>query len=85
MVFVGVRNHKVYYGKSDSYKIDVVDLKGSENIGFYIEGRKRKPVSAAFKKNLTKGLGDIPQDMVKRIIDGLPEKASFFQGFSINL
>ncbi len=84
MVFVNVRNHKVYYGKSDSYKINAVDLKGTGNIGFSVEGRKRKPVSAAFKKNLTKGLGDIPKDMVKRIIDGLPEKASFFQGFSID-
>lgn len=84
MVFVGARNRKVYYGKSDSYKINVVDLKGTENIGFSVEGRERKPVSAAFKKNLTLGLGDIPQDMVKRIIDGLPDKASFFQGFSID-
>ena len=84
MIFVNYRDGKIYYGKSDSYKIDVVDLKGKELFGFYMEGRKQKKVSSAFKKELAAGLGDIPQKMVENIINGLPEHASFFQQIEVD-
>ncbi|NIM16964.1 MAG: hypothetical protein GTO45_33770 [Candidatus Aminicenantes bacterium] len=84
MVFVNYRNRKIYYGMSDFYKINVVSLKGKEICSFYIDGRKRKDVSRAFKNDLAKLLGDIPADVVKNIIDGLPKKASFFQGIKID-
>ena len=31
---------------------------------------------------LAKSLGDVPADLIKKIIDGLPEKASFINGYS---
>lgn len=38
----------------------------------------------AVKKELSRDLGDIPQDMLKRIMDGLPPKASFYQDIEID-
>ena len=84
MVFVNYRKGKIYYGMSDFYKINVVSLKGKEVCSFHIDGRKRKDVSRAFKNDLARSLGDIPADVVKNIIDGLPKKASFFQDIKLH-
>jgi len=84
LMFVKYRNGKIYYGKSDAYKIYVVDLKGKEITSFYMDGRKQKKVSKAYKKELANGLGDIPQDMLENILNGLPKNASFFQEIEID-
>jgi hypothetical protein len=84
MVVINYRKGKIYYGMSDFYRINVVSLKGKEICSFHIDGRKRKDVSRAFKNDLARSLGDIPADVVKNIIDGLPKKASFFQGIKID-
>lgn len=84
MVFVTYRDGKIYYGMSDSYNINVIDLKGTEICSFSVDGRKQKEVTDKFKKDLAKSLGDVPADLVKKIIDGLPEKASFFQEIKVD-
>ncbi len=84
LMFVKYRSGKIFYGMSDSYKINIVDLKGEKIGGFSVENRKQENVSKKFKEELAKGLGDIPQDMVKNILDGLPGKASFFQDIVID-
>jgi outer membrane protein assembly factor BamB len=84
MVFVTYRDGKIYYGMSDAYKINVIDLKGTEICSFSVDGRKQKEVPETFKKELAKGLGDVPADLIKKIIDGLPEKASFFQDIKVD-
>lgn len=85
MMLVKHRSGKIYFGMSDSYKINIVDLNGKEIGSFFIEGRKQKNVSAKFKKDLLNELGDdLPQDMVKKILNGLPKKASFFQEIVID-
>jgi hypothetical protein len=84
MVFVTYRDRKIYYGMSDSYKINVIDLKGTEICSFSVDGRKQKEVSETFKKDFAKSLGDVPADLVKKIIDGLPKKASFFQDIKVD-
>jgi hypothetical protein len=84
IVLVNYRKGKIYYGMSDFYKINVVNIKGKEICSFYIDGRKRKDVSRVFKNDLARSLGDIPADVLKNIIDGLPKKASFFQGITID-
>lgn len=84
MVVVNYRKGKIYYGMSDFYKINVVSIKGKGICSFHIDGRKRKDVSRAFKNELARSLGDIPADVVKNIIDGLPKKASFFQDIKID-
>jgi len=84
LMFVKYRSDNVFYGMSDSYKINIVDLKGKKRGGFSVENRKQKDVSKKFKEELTKELGDIPQDMAKNILNGLPDKASFFQNIVID-
>lgn len=79
LMLVKYRNGKVYFGKNDSYLLNIVDVEGKKTGSFTIKDRMRKDVSRAYKNNLKKQLGDVPPDMVDKIIDSLPEKASFFQ------
>jgi hypothetical protein len=84
MVFVNYKDGKIYYGMSDLYEIFVVSLEGKEPHSFSIDGRKQKDVSTAYKNDLAKELSQIPKDLVQKIINGLPEKASFFQDIQID-
>jgi len=83
LMFVSYRDGKIYYGMSDIYQINMVNLEGKEMGSFTINGRQQKEVTAEYKKDLGIGLGDIPQELVQKIIKGLPDKASFFQGLWI--
>jgi hypothetical protein len=78
------RNNRVYYGMCNSYTINRVDLKDKKTFSFSIEGREPREITKAIKKELAAGLGDIPRDMLDRILDGLPEKASFYQDLAID-
>ena len=84
IMLVKYRNNKVYYGMCNTYTINRVDLKDEKNLSFSIEGREPKKITPAVKKELAKGLGDIPQDILQRILDGLPPKASFYQDLAID-
>jgi len=87
MMMVEYRNGKVYYGMSDQYKIDMVNLSGKKLGGFYIENRKQNLVSEQYKKDLLKRLssrGNAPQSMLKNIVDSLPQKASFFDNIVVD-
>jgi hypothetical protein len=84
LMFVQYRSGNIYYGMSSAYHIFVKDLKGKKIAGFSMPDRRRKPVSKAYKENLKRGLGDVPPDMLNKILNGLPPKASFFQGIEID-
>ncbi len=84
IMMVKYRNNRVYYGMCDTYTINRVDLKDKKTSGFSIEGREPQEITPAIKKELARGLGDIPQDMLERILDGLPKKASFYQDLVID-
>jgi hypothetical protein len=87
MMMVEHRNGKIYYGMSDQYKIEVVDLTGKKIGGFYLENREQNPVSDQYKKNLLnrmKSRGNAPEEMLQRIVDGLPEKASYFENIVVD-
>ncbi|UCH93282.1 MAG: 6-bladed beta-propeller, partial [Candidatus Aminicenantes bacterium] len=84
IMIVKHRNGKVYYGMSNTYAINRLDLKSKKTLSFSIDGREPKEITPAVKKELAKGLGDVPRDMLERIMDGLPEKASFFQDIEID-
>ncbi|MCK4835149.1 MAG: 6-bladed beta-propeller [Candidatus Aminicenantes bacterium] len=78
LMMVKYREGKIYYGMSSHYLINVVNLQGKPITRFGIEGRKQNPISSAYKKKLAQQFKDAPQEMVKKIINGLPETASFF-------
>lgn len=84
IMMVKYRNNQVYYGMCNTYTINRVDLKGKKTFSFSIEGREAQKITPAIKKELAKGLSDIPQDILERILDGLPKKASFYQDLSID-
>lgn len=87
MMMVSYRKGKVYYGMSDQYKIDIVDLTGKKLGGFYLENRKQNPVSEQYKKDLFKRLssrGNAPESMLKNIVDSLPENASYFDNLVVD-
>lgn len=77
-------NGKVVYGMSDSYRINILDLKNKENIDFTIEDRTREKVPDKFKKDLTKALEELPPEMSRDIINAVPEKVTFYQHISID-
>ncbi|MGD2089273.1 MAG: 6-bladed beta-propeller [Candidatus Aminicenantes bacterium] len=84
IMMVKYRNNRVYYGMCNTYTINRVDLKDKKTFSFSIEGREPQEITPAIKKELAAGLGDIPQDMLERILDGLPKKASFYQDLIID-
>jgi hypothetical protein len=84
---VEYRDGKIYFGMSDQYKIDVVNLAGKPIGGFYLEGRKPNPVSEKYKNDLLKRLssqGGAPESMLKNIVDGLPRDASYFENIVVD-
>jgi hypothetical protein len=87
MMMVEYRDGKIYFGMSDQYKIDVVNLAGKPIGGFYLEGRKPNPVSEKYKNDLLKRLssqGGAPESMLKNIVDGLPRDASYFENIVVD-
>ena len=85
MMMVAYHRGKVYYGMSDRYHIQVVDLKGNPQFAFGLKDRIPNPVSDAYKEELKQRIGsDAPQEMVERILNGLPERASHFSGIAID-
>jgi hypothetical protein len=84
LMIVKYRDGYVYYGMSDVYQITKHRLEGNQKAAFTLNGRSRKPVSKAYKMELEKSLRGIQPDMLKRIMDGLPDMASFFHGIAID-
>ena len=84
IMMVKYRNNQVYYGMCDTYAINRVDLEDKKTLSFSFEGREPQEITPAIKKELAKGLGDIPQDLLEQIMNGLPPKASFYQDLVID-
>ncbi|MCP5105542.1 MAG: hypothetical protein GY950_19300 [bacterium] len=77
-----LKNNKLYYGKSDVYKIKAIDLKGTEFLSFSLEGRERRKISQAFKKKRTARFkingGPLPPEMAKQMMARIPDQATYF-------
>ncbi len=84
MMIVQYHQGIIYYGMSNSYEINMVDLNGKKLGGFSLKDRKANPVSMAFKKSLFSRGGNIPPDMLDRLIKGLPDEASFFSRLEVD-
>jgi hypothetical protein len=81
MMFIKFWNGKIYYGMSDHYKINISNLSGKNVKSFSIPQRKPKAVTKEYKQNKGKGRS---QEMVQKIIDSLPDQASFFSNLEID-
>lgn len=84
LMLVRYHDGKIYQGMTNQYRIQITDLEGKPVNSFGIVKRKPKKITAQYKKELGKQLNNAPVDMVKKIIDGLPENASFFYNLFID-
>lgn len=84
LMLVKYRDGKIYQGMTDRYQIQVMDLEGRPVNSFGIDNREPIKISAQYKKELGEQFDDAPEDMIKKIIDGLPEIASYFYNLFID-
>lgn len=84
LMMVHVAGDRLYYGMSDTYRIDIVDLEGKIISRFSIPDREANPVSDTYKKELKASLGDVPENFLNSIIGGLPPHASFFSAIQVD-
>ena len=79
LMFISFHHNTLYYGMSSKYEISYLNLKSRNRGTFSLQDRRPHKVSDQFKENLKSELGDVPADMLKKIFDGLPPRASFFE------
>jgi hypothetical protein len=84
LMMVHFADDLIYYGMSDTYRLYISDLQGKIISSFSVPGRKANPVSNEYKKELKASLGDVPENFLNSIIDGLPAHASFFSAIHVD-
>jgi hypothetical protein len=77
-VVVGANGTSLFFGRNDKYFIRKTNFSGKELLSFSLEGRNPKPVSIEDKKKLFKGASPLPPQMVKTLINNLPDQCTFF-------
>jgi len=79
LMMAGANPKRIAFGMSDNYEISIIDLEGNPVNTFSVPDRKPKPVSHDFKERMKKRIGgNVPVDIINRILDGLPPHASFY-------
>jgi hypothetical protein len=81
MMTMGVAGDRLYWGMNDSYVINVTGLEGKKLGAFKIK-RKNRKISDSFKKQYFKK-DDIPPDMLKQLVDNLPNEISCFHRIDV--
>lgn len=77
LMTLGYGNGRLYYGRSDSYKIHVTDLSGKLLNTFSIE-RKKKKVSDDVKKKYFGRYSNMRKQALDQIIATTPNETTFF-------
>ena len=75
------KNRKLYYGMSDSYKINVADLEGNILNSFSLD-RKRKKIDSRVKKERFQSR-QLKGKPLKKLIDSYPDQLTHFFRFVI--
>ncbi len=83
-MIVKYNDGKLYFGRNDIYKIQCADLNGKMLNDFSIIDREQEPAPKSVFKRLEENLKNLPKDMVKNILNGLPQKATFYETFHID-
>jgi len=76
MMTVCYHNNMLFYGMSDTYKINISDLSGKGLNIFSLQAKGRE-ISAEEKRNFFKTWGE-PADVVEKIIKSTPDKLTCF-------
>jgi hypothetical protein len=77
LMTVGYGKGRLYYGRSDSYKIQVTDLSGKPLNTFSLE-RKKKKVPEDIKKKYFGRYSSMSKQALDQIIATTPNEATFF-------
>jgi len=82
LMMLGYAGDRFYWGMSDRYKVRVADLTGKEISSFSVDRRKTK-VSAKDKRDYF-DKGGMPPDMLKQMVDGLPDELTYFHRIEVH-
>jgi hypothetical protein len=81
LMTLGFHDGRLYWGMSDSYMINVLDLDGKKITSFSVN-RKKKKISDKFKKNYFRNF-NLPEDMLPQIIKSYPNELTFFHRIEV--
>ncbi len=81
LMTIGYSENRLAWGMSDRYTIHVMDLKGRELTSFSVD-RKKTRISKKDKLDFF-NKGGIPGEMLKQIVDGLPDDTACFHRLEI--
>jgi hypothetical protein len=76
------RSNRIYYGRTDEYRIYAADPSG-DNIRTFLLKRQKNTVSLDEKRKHFEGTR-IPKDQLEKIIPSLPDEMTYFQRIRIN-
>lgn len=82
LMTVGYSGDRLYWGMSDRYTIRVTDLEGKDIASFSVD-RKRTKVSTGDKRDYF-NTGRMPADLLKQIVDGLPDEVACFHRIEVH-
>ncbi len=84
MMIIGYDNDKLYFGKNDTYEINVSDLNGKILNTFSVE-REQKEISKEAKEAYFKaGKPNMPQEQLAAIIKSFPDKQTYYSSIQVN-
>lgn len=82
LMTIGYSEDRLYWGMSDRYMIHITDLDGTEITSFSVD-RKKTRVSTKDKREFF-DKGNMPADMLKQIVDGLPDELKCFHRIDVH-
>jgi len=82
LMTIGCSGNRLFWGMSDRYTIHVTDLGGKGITSFSVD-RKRTRVSGKDKRNFFKK-GNIPGDILRQIVDSLPDELTYFYRIEVH-
>lgn len=82
LMTIGYGNKRLYYGMSDKYHINIMDLDG-KNIGSFSLDRDERKITRARKREHFKN-SRLPQEALDQIVKSFPDKLTYFQEIEIH-
>jgi hypothetical protein len=83
IMIIGFHNDRIYYGRNDSYVINVADLNGKHLKTFSIKNRKKKRMSDDEKLNIFVH-HDWPSGVKRQVAEGIPNDFTYFNHIKVH-
>lgn len=82
LMTIGYGNKRLYYGMSDKYHINIVDLEGKKTGSFSLDRPERKITKARKREHFKNSR--LPQEALDQIVKSFPDKLTYFQEIKIH-